>query len=179
MTDQDASLPTPRAYASPLASPDHAHAPPPRRDRVTPATAFDEAESVIEAGRFSSAAAVVRHALTLDPDNPSLHAMAAYVDAQLNWPSTAHADDDIPAIAHLTQLIRRAPSCALAHGYRGMLRARLGKSEAAKKDLREATRLNPLHPGMRRALQALEGRRRSKDEDETERASWWRKLLGA
>lgn len=115
----------------------------------------------------------------LDPENPSLQAMAAYVDAQSGWSVATRDEADVPQLATLTRLIERAPECALAHGYRGMLRARLGFIESAAVDLREAIRINPYHAPMRHQLDAVQRRLRPDDAVETSnRKSWFRRLLG-
>ena len=169
----------PSSSTAPSSRPEPPRDPLPRRDRITPAAAFAEAEGAVESGHFRSATSAIDHALALDPDNPSLHAMAAYVEAHLDWPASAHADADIPAIAALTRVIEGAPTCALAYGYRGMLRARLGSLEAAATDLRDAVRINPLHAGMRRALDGIDARLGEGRHDQNERPGWWRRLLGA
>ena len=153
----------------------------PRRNRITPATAFAEAEKALDRGDLRLASAAIARARDIDPGNPSLEAMAIYVDAQLEWPAAPVRESDVPRLAELTRLVDRAPDCALAHGYRGILRGRIGMLPEAIDDLREAVRINPYHAAMRRQLDAVEQRAEPLCDDDAKRkgGNWFRRLLGA
>jgi hypothetical protein len=165
------STPAPSTPA-PIAS--TSSAPPPRRQRITPTSAFAQAERELEHQNYRLALVATDQALELLVDDPSLLAMQAYAAAMLDWSAQTLAPEDVRQLPQLDALIERAPSCALAFCYRGLILRRLGLREAAIADLQSAAALNPYHSETHAALRELT---EPPDEPAQKRAGGWRRWL--
>ncbi|MES5100584.1 tetratricopeptide repeat protein (plasmid) [Agrobacterium vaccinii] len=64
--------------------------------------------------------------------------------------------DFAAALQDFDRAVALDPKMALAWGYRGLARARLGEIEKGVADLKEAARLDPLNPMIAAALEEAE-----------------------
>ena len=132
--------------------------------------AFTNAERCIELGDFRGAKAAVTRALSHDPHNYSLLAMAAYVAVARGEVTPAEG------VARLDVVIETAPSCGLAFHYRGLLQRRLGDLHSALSDQQMARRINPYHGPSRREIAELQESVSPPSSRPTGLRRWWRRF---
>jgi tetratricopeptide (TPR) repeat protein len=108
---------------------------------IDAATNFQKAEVCLRRGDHAQAEALCKLALDADATQPDYLAMMAWLLALK--PENQSQESTLKSIAMLSQAIKLNARCEMAYFWRGMLLRRLGKADAAVRDFKEVTELNP------------------------------------
>jgi tetratricopeptide (TPR) repeat protein len=108
---------------------------------IDAATNFQKAEVCLRRGDHAQAEALCKLALDADSTQPDYLAMMAWLLALK--PENQSQESTLKSIAMLSQAIKLNARCEMAYFWRGMLLRRLGKADAAVRDFKEVTELNP------------------------------------
>ncbi|MEM6792119.1 MAG: tetratricopeptide repeat protein, partial [Myxococcota bacterium] len=160
---------------------------PPVRRRamsLTERRAFEAEEAADAAMRvldYKGAESHLERALRFSPNNPDLHAKAAFIAAMCR-PRPPAGDKEYydEEIGRLRQVIKEHPRCETAFYLRGRLFMRLLRRDEAVRDFEKAVRINPENVDAAREIREQEARkkrRRKKSEVVTESPSSFRGVL--
>jgi curved DNA-binding protein CbpA len=132
---------------------------------VEAALDFQKAEVLLKKHDLLGAEALVKRALSSDPDQPEYLTLLVWIQAQRRGDppameegrETSHYDDLIKA---LDKVIGKEPRYERALFYRGMLLKRAGRSDKALRDFRLAADINPKNLDAVREVRVHDMRRR-------------------
>jgi tetratricopeptide (TPR) repeat protein len=108
---------------------------------IDAATNFQKAEVCLRRGDHAQAEALCQLALDADATQSDYLAMMAWLLALK--PENQSPEQTAKSIAMLSAAIKLNARCEMAYFWRGMLLRRLGKTDAAMRDFKEAVDLNP------------------------------------
>lgn len=108
---------------------------------IDAATNFQKAEVCLRRGDTAQAEALCQLALDADATQSDYLAMMGWLLALK--PENQSPEQTIKSITMLSAAIKLNARCEMAYFWRGMLLRRLGKSDAAMRDFKEAVDLNP------------------------------------
>ena len=113
-------------------------------DAVTP---FNEGTAFMKVKNYAAAVPKFEAALKANPNLPQAHLLAAFCLRKLGASSYSSALD------HLNTALKLDPKMGEAYESRGVLYVKMGKTDAAQKDLATLKQLNPkLTPGLEAAI---------------------------
>jgi hypothetical protein len=146
-------------------------------DAPPPAPSLRDVDRALEHDDFARAADIAERLASDGKEGPGARAVLAYCEAR------AGADHErvAAAVVALDKVIAGDPECARAFFYRGLLHKRAGKMDAAQRDLRKATRIDPRHVEAAREVRLFEMRARTGSQagmPAVESASGLRRLFG-
>jgi tetratricopeptide (TPR) repeat protein len=108
---------------------------------VDASTAFQKAEVCFKRHDLAQSEEFCRRAVELDDSQPDYQALLAWLLALK--PENQGADATITSIRMLDAAIKLNDRCEKGYYYRGMLYKRLGRTELATRDFKQAAELNP------------------------------------
>jgi DnaJ-domain-containing protein 1 len=108
---------------------------------IDAATNFQKAEVCLRRGDHAQAEALCQLALDADATQSDYLAMMAWLLALK--PENQSPEQTVKSVTMLSAAIKLNARCEMAYFWRGMLLRRLGKSDAAMRDFKEAVDLNP------------------------------------
>ena len=128
-----------------------------------PRTTLRDADAALARGDLATAEEIARSLTSAGADGPGARAISAWcgIGAGANTDPIALEQ----AMAALDRVLTGDPDCVRALYFRGQVLKRLGKIDAAIRDFRKATRLDPRHIDDEREVRIYEMRRRTGTSD--------------
>jgi cytochrome c-type biogenesis protein CcmH/NrfG len=114
---------------------------------------FEAAERLLEQGDCRAAVLTAQKAMRLQPPRPAQQALYAWL---LYERDGSGADVPVHVFRHLDQALSRDKACIDAHCFKGVLLARMGRTDQARAHLERALGRSPVCPSAARALRTVE-----------------------